>query len=78
MSEKKRESGTVKWFTAERGYGFIKRDGGPEDEEFFTHYSYIDMEGFKTLKANQRVTFVLVETEKGIQAQEVIPEAMPE
>jgi len=67
------ENGIVKWFNAERGYGFILKDG-KEDEEYFVHYSYIDMEGYKTLKAGQKVTFDLIETEKGVQAQNVAPE----
>lgn len=54
-------------------YGFILKDGN-EDEEYFVHYSYIDMEGYKTLKAGQNVVFELIETEKGIQAQNVTPE----
>lgn len=67
------ENGIVKWFNAERGYGFVLKDGN-EDEEYFVHYSYIEMEGYKTLKAGQKVTFELVETEKGVQAQSVTPE----
>jgi len=67
------ENGIVKWFNAERGYGFILKDGN-EDEEYFVHYSYIEMEGYKTLKAGQNVTFELIETEKGVQAQNVAPE----
>jgi len=72
MSEE-RVDGTVKWFNAERGYGFIVQDGDDESE-YFVHYSYIDMDGYKTLKAGQKVSFVLVNTDKGIQAQEVTPE----
>jgi CspA family cold shock protein len=72
MSEE-RVSGIVKWFNAERGYGFVLKEGD-ESTEYFVHYSYIDMQGYKTLRAGQKVTFVLVETDKGIQAQEVIPE----
>lgn len=72
MSEE-RVSGTVKWFNAERGYGFVLQDGD-EATEYFVHYSYIDMGGYKTLRAGQVVTFKLVETDKGIQAQELIPE----
>jgi len=68
-----RVSGTVKWFNAERGYGFVLKDGD-EANEYFVHYSYIQMEGYKTLRAGQDVTFALIETDKGIQAQEVIPE----
>jgi len=58
---------------SERGYGFLVQDDDDE-VEYFVHYSYIEMEGYKTLKAGQKVSFVLVDTEKGIQAQEVIPE----
>ncbi len=72
MSEE-RVSGIVKWFNAERGYGFVLKDGD-ESTEYFVHYSYIQMEGYKTLRAGQNVTFALVETDKGIQAQEIIPE----
>jgi len=68
-----RLNGTVKWFNATRGYGFVFKDGD-EEEEYFVHYSYIQMDGYKTLKAGQKVTFKLVETDKGAQAQEVIPE----
>jgi len=72
MSEE-RVNGTVKWFNSERGYGFLVQEDDDE-VEYFVHYSYIEMEGYKTLKAGQKVSFVLVDTEKGIQAQEVIPE----
>lgn len=72
MSE--RIDGTVKWFSNERGYGFVIADDDPDDSEYFVHYSYIDMEGYKTLRAGQRVSFVLVSTDRGIQAQEVKPE----
>ena len=47
---------------------------GDETSEYFVHYSYIQMEGYKTLRAGQKVTFKLVQTDKGVQAQEVIPE----
>ena len=57
---------------SERGYGFLLQDGDP-DKELFTHYSYIDMPGYKTLKAGQKVSFKLVTTDKGVQAQEVTP-----
>lgn len=58
---------------AERGYGFVLKDGD-ESTEYFVHYSYIQMDGYKTLRAGQKVTFVLVETDKGTQAQEIVPE----
>lgn len=72
MSEE-RVSGIVKWFNAERGYGFVLKEGD-EETEYFVHYSYINMEGYKTLRAGQNVTFMLIETDKGVQAQEIIPE----
>ena len=65
--------GVVKWFNAERGYGFVLKDGD-ETNEYFVHYSYINMDGYKTLRAGQKVSFRLVETDKGIQAQDVTPE----
>lgn len=68
-----RVTGTVKWFNAERGYGFILKDGD-DTSEYFVHYSYINMNGYKTLKNEQKVSFLLIETDKGVQAQDVIPE----
>ncbi len=66
--------GEVKWFGNERGYGFVTRDD-IENEEYFVHFSSITMEGFKTLKAGQKVSFVLRQEEKGLQAKEVELEA---
>ena len=68
MSE--RHTGVVKWFNNERGYGFIL-DGEKVDTEYFVHFSSISMEGYKTLKTGQAVTFELKETDKGVQAVEV-------
>lgn len=65
-----RETGTVKWFNAAKGYGFITRDDG---EEIFVHYSSIQDEGYKKLEEGQKVEFSAVEAEKGPQAQEVVP-----
>lgn len=65
-----RFNGVVKWFSNERGYGFVLKDGS-EDEEYFVHFSSIEMEGYKTLKAGQAVTFELNETDKGVQAASV-------
>ena len=65
-------NGTVKWFNAERGFGFLLKDGDDETQ-FFVHYSYIDMSGYKTLKPGQAVTFEITETEKGTQAHDVTP-----
>jgi len=68
MSE--RFEGVVKWFNNERGYGFINKEED-ESEEFFVHFSSIDMDGYKTLKTGQAVEFELKETDKGIQAVDV-------
>ena len=59
--------GEVKWFNNERGYGFII-DPSNESLEYFVHFSSIDMEGYKTLKAGQKVSYELKDTDKGIQA----------
>lgn len=69
MSE--RINGTVKWFSNDRGYGFCLVDGDDTNTEYFVHYSSIDMDGYKTLRAKQPVTFVLKRTDKGVQATEV-------
>lgn len=60
--------GKVKWFNNTKGYGFI--DHGT-DEDIFVHYSVIKQDGFKTLSEGQLVNFDLVETPKGLQAQNV-------
>lgn len=62
--------GTVKWFHNKKGYGFIAADEG---EDIFVHYSDIIGEGFRKLEEDQRVEFTIVETDKGLQAQEVEP-----
>ena len=64
-------TGTVKWFKEAKGYGFITPDDGGED--LFAHFSAIKMDGFKTLKQGQRVTFDLKEGEKGKQADNIKP-----
>ncbi|MFL0580006.1 cold-shock protein [Dietzia sp. 179-F 9C3 NHS] len=61
--------GTVKWFNAEKGYGFIEPEDGSAD--VFVHYSSIEGNGFKTLEENQRVEFEIGEGQKGPQAQAV-------
>lgn len=66
----KTQKGTVKWFNNAKGYGFIKPGMGGED--FFVHYSYIDMAGYKTLKAGQPVIFEVKEAPKGYHAVDVI------
>ena len=60
--------GTVKWFNAEKGYGFIEQAGGPD---LFVHYSAIDGSGYKTLEDGQAVEFEVVQGPKGPQADKV-------
>ena len=63
--------GTVKWFNAEKGYGFIQRtDGGPD---VFVHYSEIQGTGYRSLEENQKVEFEVGQGTKGPQAQNVRP-----
>jgi cold shock protein len=59
-------TGTVKWFNNAKGYGFILSDEGNED--LFAHYSTISMDGYKTLKAGQQVTFDIIKGDKGLHA----------
>ncbi len=60
--------GTVKWFDAKKGYGFIHAENG---EDVFVHFSNIEKEGYKTLNEGESVTFDIVEGEKGPQATNV-------
>jgi CspA family cold shock protein len=64
-------NGTVKWFNAEKGYGFITVEGGSQD--VFVHYSAIDMGGYKVLEEGQTVTFEIGTGSKGPQAESVRP-----
>ena len=59
-------SGKVKWFNNAKGYGFIVEDGKSED--LFAHYSAIEMDGYKTLKAGQPVKFEIIQGPKGLHA----------
>jgi CspA family cold shock protein len=63
--------GTVKWFNAEKGYGFITVDGGGAD--VFVHFSAIQMDGYKALEEGQRVEFEVGQGQKGPQAEAVRP-----
>ncbi len=65
-----RETGTVKWFNATKGFGFITRDAGGD---VFVHYSAINTNGYRSLEEGQRVEYVVIEGKKGLQAQEVDP-----
>ena len=63
--------GTVKWFNAEKGYGFITPDGGGND--VFAHYSAIQTSGYRSLEENQRVEFEITQGPKGPQAENIRP-----
>jgi len=65
------ELGKVKWFNDAKGFGFITPDKGGED--LFAHFSAININGFKTLKENQTVSFEVVEGPKGKQASNIMP-----
>ena len=65
-----KSQGTVKWFSNEKGYGFIERAGG---EDVFVHFSAIAGEGYKTLTEGQRVEFEITQGQKGLQAANVVP-----
>jgi CspA family cold shock protein len=63
--------GTVKWFNADKGYGFIAPDDGTAD--VFVHHSAIQADGFRSLQENQRVEFTAARGQKGPQAEDVRP-----
>jgi CspA family cold shock protein len=67
-----RQTGTVKWFNEEKGFGFIAPQGGGAD--LFVHFKAIVTDGFKVLKEGQTVSFVAMRGQKGMQAEEVRPE----
>jgi CspA family cold shock protein len=66
-------TGLVKWFNNAKGFGFILPDDGGDD--LFAHYSAIGMEGYKTLKAGQQVSFETIEGPKGLHAANIQPVA---
>ena len=63
-------NGTVKWFNAEKGFGFITCEEG---NDLFVHFSQINKPGFKSLEENEEVTFEITEGQKGPQASNVSP-----
>ena len=65
-----KETGTVKWFNAAKGYGFLARESG---EDVFVHFSGIESSGYKTLDEGSKVTFVVKSGPKGLQAEQVNP-----
>ncbi len=65
-----RLTGTVKWFNAQKGYGFIEPDG--EGPDVFVHFSAIAMGGYKVLEEGERVEFAITQGPKGPQASEVV------
>ena len=64
-----RESGKVKWFNNNKGFGFIEREGGKDD--VFVHFRAIRGDGYRTLTEGQAVTFLVTEGKKGLQAEDV-------
>ncbi len=69
MREGVEMKGTVKWFNAEKGFGFITTENG---EDVFAHYSQIQIDGYKVLEENQEVEFEVTESDKGKQANNIV------
>lgn len=65
------EQGTVKWFNADKGFGFLSRESG---DDVFVHFSAIQTDGFKTLEEGQKVTFDEESSDRGPQAANVVPQ----
>ena len=65
-------TGKIKWFNDQKGFGFIQADEGGED--VFVHFSVVEMDGFKSLKEGQTVTYEAVKSDKGTKATKVIPQ----
>ena len=64
-------TGTVKWFDAKKGYGFISDNASEDTKDYFVHFSEIQVEGFKTLEEGQKVEFEIGEGDKGAVAKNV-------
>lgn len=69
VGKSKRRHGHVRWFSAEKGYGFIAQESGGAD--IFVHHSAINMEGFRTLEENDRVSYEIIQGARGPQAADV-------
>lgn len=77
MSDPIKGQGVVKWFNNKKGYGFIRQDGIADD--IFIHYSSIAMEGYKTLREREKVSYELTTTENGkLQAENVVVIGIPD
>jgi CspA family cold shock protein len=63
-------NGTVKWFSSEKGYGFIRDEA--KEKDIYVHFSDIKMNGFKSLEPDQQVTYEVVETGRGLAAKDVV------
>lgn len=70
-----RTTGTVKWFSQEKGFGFLQQDDGPD---VFVHHTSIQGTGFKTLNEGERVEFDIIQEPKGLKAQNVVRLDAPE
>ena len=64
-------NGKVKWFNEQKGFGFIIREAEPE-RDIFVHHTAIKMDGFRTLRQGEEVSFELLESDKGLQARNVV------
>ncbi|MBA9005347.1 MULTISPECIES: cold-shock protein [Thermomonospora] len=64
-------TGTVKWFNAEKGFGFIAQDGGGDD--VFAHHTNIATQGYRELREGQQVSFDVTQGPKGLQAENIVP-----
>ena len=65
-----KETGTVKWFNAAKGFGFLARDSG---EDVFVHFSAIEAAGYRSLEEGSKVVFTVTRGPKGLQAEQVSP-----
>ncbi len=64
-------TGKVKWFNDQKGYGFLADEG--ENEDIFVHFSAVEMDGFRSLKEGQTVTYEAERSDKGLKATKVVP-----